>query len=70
MSIEPYAERLIKERDELKLKTDKLTVFLDSDKIKNFNEEDLKMLRTQLIHMSSYLMILNLRIGRYEEGRA
>ncbi|QDP56539.1 MAG: hypothetical protein Tp118SUR00d2C21406351_45 [Prokaryotic dsDNA virus sp.] len=69
MSVEPYAERLIKERDELKLKTDKLTVFLDSDKIKNFNEEDLKMLRTQLIYMSSYLMILNLRIGRYEEGR-
>ena len=68
-SIEQYAERLIKERDELNVKVDKLISFLDSDKIHKMSSGDVELLRSQLELMSGYLQILNIRIGRYEEGK-
>lgn len=68
-SLEQYAERLIKERDELNVKVDKLISFLDSDKIHKMSSRDVELLRSQLELMSGYLQILNIRIGRYEEGK-
>lgn len=67
MSIKAYAKRVIKERNELKVKVDKLTEFLDSERVRRFLAKDIILLEHQLGAMSVYLEILNQRIGRFEE---
>lgn len=62
-----WLERLKKERDDLAEKTDKLRSFLtevesDEEKRKHFDGWQLQLMKMQLDHMLSYLMILNCRI--------
>lgn len=58
-----FKERLIKERDELKIKFDKLMLFMGSDEFYNIGLVQQTLLGAQYKYMEGYLNILNLRIN-------
>lgn len=62
----PHEKRVLEERNQLKARLDALTKFLDEgvDDV-HLGGRDLDLLREQEIHMTSYLSILNERIGRF-----
>lgn len=63
-------EKLEKERDELKLRLDKLTLFLDKQrKEQTVSDRQLVLLNRQWLLMCGYLSILDWRIGDLEEQR-
>lgn len=60
--------KLENERDELKLRLDKLTLFLDKQrKEQTVSDEQIDLLYRQRIFMQGYKNILDLRIGDLEE---
>lgn len=60
--MEGFKQRLVKEREELKEKTDKLHDFLFSQAFMNLDEQQKTLLREQYRIMTQYLNILKLRI--------
>lgn len=64
---ETFMDRLIKERDELKDKFFKLTLFLESGKAKEVvSARQFEMLKAQQTFMDGYLLVLNDRIQNLE----
>lgn len=59
-----YLTRLIKERDELKEKIDKLEVFLKGEIYKTLEFAEQCDMKLQLDYMNRYLEILNRRLKR------
>lgn len=68
--MEPYQHRVIRERDELHKKVDKLTLFKDSEAFENLEAVDRNLLQEQWMAMIDYLDILNLRIERFNRKEA
>lgn len=60
--VDTWKDRLIVERDELKVKVDKLTDFISSKTFNHVSQKEKDLLRDQLLHMQVYLKILNRRI--------
>ena len=60
-----YQERIIKEKEELQIKYEKLVDFLLSDIFKNLDTTNKFLLETQLDIMSIYLKILRDRISLF-----
>lgn len=61
--MEDYQKRVLEEREELKLKIEKLQKFLDNcnrDEVLDFN-----LLQTQLQVMKTYLVVLDARIENF-----
>lgn len=65
MGTETYTMRVIEERDDLKVKVDKLTKFLDSEQFTLLPFSDKILLRCQLDAMHMYLEVLNERVGLF-----
>lgn len=65
--VEPYQERLFKERDELKKKLNKLDAFLRSDEYLLVGMREATLLLNQRMHMLRYLNMLVARIDLTEE---
>lgn len=63
--MEGYQERVIKERDELQEKYEKLAKFTESDKFDKLDEDNQALLLAQLGSMQSYYMILEMRIKKF-----
>ena len=59
-------KRLIKERDDLKIKTDALHNFLHSKDVGKVHKIERMLLSDQLTHMKAYLGILDARLGLYD----
>lgn len=59
-----FVARLFDEHDQLRLKVDKLSEFILSEKFDKLPEVDRDDLRSQLRHMKAYLKILNRRVSR------
>ncbi len=59
-----YVQRMRKERDELKIKADKLQVFIKSEKFEKLDKEYKALLNRQLGVMTEYLVVLGQRIVR------
>ena len=64
-NFQPYQQRVVEEKNALKEKLDKLTVFLGSESFKNLHETDQTLLIMQKRYMTAYLDILNVRIERF-----
>ena len=60
--MEDFKQRLVKEREELKEKTDKLHDFLFSQAFMNLDVKQKDLLRDQYTIMTQLLNVLNLRI--------
>lgn len=63
--IPSHQKRVIVERDELKIKLDKLITFINSDLFKKLKKYDQHLLCDQNICMAKYLEILNARINNF-----
>lgn len=64
----PHQQRVLTEQRELADKLQKLTAFLNSDKVENIGGIEIEALREQAEHMQAYLNVLSQRIQRFEEG--
>ena len=60
--MEDFKQRLVKEREELKERTDKLHNFLSSQTFMNLDVKQKDLLRDQYTIMTQYLNVLKLRI--------
>lgn len=65
MGDETYKERVIEERNDLKVKVDKLISFSDSKQFTDLPVSDKVLLQCQLEAMTLYLDVLNERIGAW-----
>ncbi len=63
--LEPFQERVKKEKRDLDEKVDKLKEFLFSDAVRNLPLEDMKLLHEQHYAMKLYSNILEQRISRF-----
>lgn len=57
-----YQERVIKEKQELDAKLDKLAVFLKSVRLKTMSEDEQERMHRQFVIMNEYSEILDERI--------
>jgi hypothetical protein len=57
-----YYQRLVVEKEQLQVKQTALKSFLNSDRVKEINQNQIPLLKEQLIAMTSYLEILTKRI--------
>jgi len=57
-----YQERVIKEKQELDAKREKLAVFLKSGRLKTMSEDEQERIRRQFVIMNRYTEILGERI--------
>ena len=64
--MEAFVERMIKERDDLKDKVDKLDTFIKSEKFEALSHLEQIYLKNQLRFMDGYLDTLDSRIEYYE----
>lgn len=62
-----WLDRLINEKEELKIRYQKLLHFIKSDKFKELDERDRELLIEQKIVMNLYISILIKRIKKYEQ---
>ena len=65
MGDETYKGRVIEERNDLKVKVDKLISFSDSKQFTDLPASDKVLLQCQLEAMTLYLDVLNERIGAW-----
>jgi hypothetical protein len=65
--MEPWQDRLIKEKEELEDKIKKLTYFMASDAYNDLHELDRSLLFQQRGYMNNYLKTLKERISRFQE---
>lgn len=63
--LEPFQERVKKEKNELDQKITKLNEFLASDATRNVSLEDMRLLSDQYFIMKDYSSILGKRISRF-----
>ena len=63
--MEEWQERVVKERDELKEKCDKLRSFLNSEPFNKLNVQQQRLLSEQHLHMLAYLAVLGDRISLF-----
>lgn len=68
MEEETFLTRLVKERDELKDRLDKLDNFLMSDKAKEIDPIQRDLLQIQSTSMNTYLTCLETRLGRLNKS--
>lgn len=64
--MKPHEERVVKEKDELDEKAEKLCQFIETDTFKNLPKEDIKLLKLQLCAMDVYSGVLGMRIDRFK----
>lgn len=62
--MQPWQDRLLRERNQLWLDTHKLKDFIASDEYEKLAIEDKELLQWQLVHMQDYGRVLNLRVMR------
>ena len=66
--MQPYQERIIEERDQLKGRLNRLQEFIKSPSYHHdINGAERDRLLTQRYHMHSYLKVLQARIAAFEE---
>lgn len=65
----PWQARVRVERDELAEKTEKLRLFLQSDKFAPLPAVDRRLLQEQYLCMVTYLSTLDIRLSRMSEGK-
>lgn len=65
--MEDFKTRLITEEQELNIKIEKLESFLNSDKIKNIDKDQLDLLNSQLKAMKKYTHCLKMRLHLLEK---
>lgn len=63
--LEPFQERVKKEKNELDQKIAKLNEFLASDATRNLELEDMRLLSDQFFIMKEYSSVLGKRISRF-----
>lgn len=63
--LEPFQERVKKEKNELDQKIAKLNEFLASDATRNVALEDMRLLSDQFFIMKEYSSVLGKRISRF-----
>ena len=68
MEEETFLTRLVKERDELRDRLDKLDNFLMSDKADNIEPIQRDLLHIQATSMNTYLTCLNTRLARLNKS--
>lgn len=61
-----FQERVLKEKDELQEKYEKLSKFIGSDKFHVLDNENQDLLLAQQGAMQSYLVILMMRINKFD----
>lgn len=66
IEIQPHQQRVIDERDELKLKVTSLERFITTDLFKSLAHIEKCDLENQLFAMQTYLKILGKRIKRFK----
>lgn len=64
---ETFKDRLLRERDDLRIKTEKLRGFIDTTAYYQLAMVEQKDLRIQLAYMEGYLNTLNARLGRLQK---
>lgn len=67
MELQPHQQRVVEEREALQEKVEKLKTFIESETFKTLSKNDQKLLKYQLIHMNSYLYVLEVRIIMFTE---
>lgn len=65
-----HVVKLSIEVDELKIKAEKLDIFIDTDRFKALNKYHRELLKVQAYHMDNYLKILRLRIKDISNGQS
>ena len=65
--MEAYQKRIIKEKEELDKKIEKLTTFLDKGMFVKLTKDDVGLLRTQHSIMLAYRTVLKMRIANFYE---
>lgn len=63
--LQPFQQRVVTERDELKAKMDALNSFLVGDLFKNLDDDNKELLKEQLHYMEQYLSVLDERISLF-----
>lgn len=63
-----WKKRLIKERDELQSRLDRLSVFIVGFSFANLDQRTKSLLRIQQGLMQDYLAVLNMRLERLESA--
>jgi len=61
-----YDQRVVNERDDLDGMIESLELFLHGDEVLSLPDEDQQLLELQLSVMSTYLLVLDARIKRFE----
>lgn len=65
MALQPHQERVIEERDELKIKLAKLLSFLDTRTFSALSEAERLRLHRQSTYMAEYAAVLDERIAEF-----
>ena len=65
MTLQPYQQRVIEERNQLAERFDKLEVFFSDPTFDTLSFEERELLRRQRSHMEGYLNALNERIDAF-----
>lgn len=63
--MKPYQERIIEEKDQLDLKKDKLSVFVQSPYFVEMDDSEQRLLSLQLALMEEYSAVLGQRISLF-----
>lgn len=65
MTLQPYQQRVVTERDELQTKLDALSRFIDSDFFDTLPNAEQGRLQRQKLIMIDYVAVLNERIAAF-----
>lgn len=67
MELQPHQQRVVEEKEALQEKVEKLKTFTESETFKTLSKNDQKLLKYQLIHLNSYLYVLEVRVMMFTE---
>lgn len=63
--LQPFQQRVVTERDELKVKADALHSFFSGEQFSNLDSHNKCLLKEQLHYMEQYLSVLDERISLF-----